>query len=324
LKSGDLPDRSDGRAIRLAYFHFAVLTNCSLKPLAVCAPRIQKAVTNRSFTMKQQHKYIDLPIDEIKPDPKQPRKDFSEDELEELGRSLGRHGQLVPIVVFEYQGKSILVDGERRWRAAQRVGLQTLRACVWDHVPSLEELSVSQVVINSARQQLSPLELLAAYEELMRSKKLTASELAELLNVSKAKITRILSLKKCSPEELKLVSEGTLSSVNAYALTRMDETERKGAVTEFVKDKSVPNTNGRKRRNCSTPIKAKARVVFELPQLVTTLVSKDKLTFESVVDAFQTLIKECKKAKGNGWDISTLAQTLRDGARAQSREAGNV
>jgi len=97
-----------------------------------------------------------IPIDEIVPNPNQPRRRFSEEELKELAESIKEFGVLQPIIVREKDGKYEIVAGERRWRAAKMAGLSRIPAVVKE--VSDEEMMILSLVENLQREDLNPVE----------------------------------------------------------------------------------------------------------------------------------------------------------------------
>ncbi len=127
-----------------------------------------------------------LPIDKIRPNPKQPRKNFDEMALEELAQSIRAHGILQPIVVRKAGSAYEIVAGERRWRAAGRAGLQEVPALVKD----LSDALTLQLALieNIQRQDLDPLEEAEAYGRLVREYNLTHEKLAEAMGKSRSTV----------------------------------------------------------------------------------------------------------------------------------------
>ena len=131
-------------------------------------------------------------LDRIIADANQPRKEFDAVALDELAASLKSRGQLQPIRVRwdEAADRYVVVVGERRWRAAQRGGLESLVCVVASGDATPEELLEDQLVENALRQDLKPVEEAKAYRQLLDSLGVSQRQLAERLHVSPQKITR--------------------------------------------------------------------------------------------------------------------------------------
>ena len=136
-----------------------------------------------------------IDIDRIVADPTQPRREFDADELAMLAGSIRDIGQTTPVTVRwdVARDRYVLIDGERRWRAAQSVGAKTLTALVEGRDLSADRLLEMQVVENALRSDLTTLEAGAAYRSLMQSWGCTQEELAARLHVSQSKVSRAIA-----------------------------------------------------------------------------------------------------------------------------------
>lgn len=157
-----------------------------------------------------------LPVHSIKPNPFQPRQQFSNEELEALAESIKMHGLLQPVLVRPKEEGYELVAGERRWRAAQLAGLTEIPAIV-RHC-SDDELLALALIENLQREDLNPLDEAQAYKVLMEKFGLTQEAIAERVGKSRTAIAntvRILTL----PEPIKqALREGKISEGHARAL----------------------------------------------------------------------------------------------------------
>ena len=112
-----------------------------------------------------QERIVEIPLDEIKPNPYQPRTHFDEEAIKELSESIKRHGLLQPVVVIEQDEGYVLIAGERRVRASRMAGFETIRAVVADIDRSrFRELALIE---NIQREALNPVELARSYKELI-------------------------------------------------------------------------------------------------------------------------------------------------------------
>jgi len=144
---------------------------------------------------------------DLAPDPDQPRRHFSEESLQELAQSMMENGQFLPLIVYRdpaNANRAIIVDGERRFRAALRCPkpMDTLEVLVLPEKPNAFELLKAQLAINQDRQSLTPAEECAAYSKLMAEGNLTQVELARELGVSSSKVSKVLSRQRIAPELL--------------------------------------------------------------------------------------------------------------------------
>jgi ParB family transcriptional regulator, chromosome partitioning protein len=159
-----------------------------------------------------------IPVADIHPNPRQPREVFDEDDMEELVASITEVGVLQPIVVRPVEGPSPyeLVMGERRWRASQRAGMQTIPAIV-RHTADTALLR-DALLENLHRSQLNPLEEAAAYEQLLDDFDCTQDELSSRIGRSRPQISNTLRLLKLPPLVQRRVASGVLSAGHARAL----------------------------------------------------------------------------------------------------------
>jgi ParB family chromosome partitioning protein len=156
-------------------------------------------------------------IEQVVPNPLQPRSYFDEEALDALTISVDQVGVLQPVLVREISpGQYELIAGERRWRAAQRAGLTSIPALVRD-ADSNESLEHA-LVENLHRENLNPLEEAAAYQQLLDEFGLKQDEVARRVGKSRSTIANTVRLLQLAPAVQKLVAEGQLSAGHARAL----------------------------------------------------------------------------------------------------------
>jgi ParB family chromosome partitioning protein len=160
---------------------------------------------------------LEVPIDSVSPNPNQPRVHFDEESLAELAASIHEIGVLQPVLARDMgDGTYQLVAGERRWRAARRAGLVTIPAIVrrTDDLSSVEQALVE----NLHRQDLTPLEEAAAYQQLIEDFGLTHEQVSSRVGKSRSTITNMLRLLSLPPIIQHLLADGRLSAGHARAL----------------------------------------------------------------------------------------------------------
>ncbi len=150
----------------------------------------------------------DLPVSSIRPNPQQPREHFDEETLASLAESIQEVGVLQPVLVRAAGEGYELIAGERRWRAARRIGLQTIPAIV--RVADDAAMLQQAIVENVQREQLNPLEEAAAYQQLIEDFSFTHDEVATRVGKSRATITNTLRLLQLPPTIQRYLKEGTL------------------------------------------------------------------------------------------------------------------
>jgi ParB family chromosome partitioning protein len=169
-------------------------------------------------------RYVEVAVHAIAANPRQPRRTFDEDTLDELAASIREVGLLQPVVVRAAgAGQYELIMGERRWRAAQRAGLTEIAAIVRD-TPDTDLLR-DALIENLHRQQLDPLEEAAAYQQLLDDFGATHEQLAQRIGRSRPHISNTLRLLNLPPAVQKRVAAGVLSAGHARALLGLGDTQ---------------------------------------------------------------------------------------------------
>ena len=169
-------------------------------------------------------RFAEIPVDAIMPNPKQPRQVFDEEALEELKTSIQEVGFLQPIVVRQLDDEKYeLVMGERRWRAAQAVGRESIPAIVRD---TRDDAMLRDALLeNIHRANLNPLEEAAAYQQLLEEFGATHEELARRIGRSRPQISNTIRLLNLPAQVQRRVAAGVLSAGHARALLSLDESE---------------------------------------------------------------------------------------------------
>jgi ParB family transcriptional regulator, chromosome partitioning protein len=161
---------------------------------------------------------VDIPLSDISPNPHQPRVHFDEQSLIELASSIAQIGVLQPVLVRPLPGEAHyeLIAGERRWRAADRAGLATIPAIVrtGNDLGSIEKALVE----NLHRQDLTPLEEAAAFQQLIEDFGLTHEQVADRIGKSRSAVSNTLRLLGLPPTVQHYLADGKLSAGHARAL----------------------------------------------------------------------------------------------------------
>ena len=158
-------------------------------------------------------KVLEISLEEIKKNPYQPRTIFNEEKLDELKESIEKNGLLQPIVVKKAVKGYYIIAGERRFRAFELLGKETIPAIVKEMTD--EEMMVFSVLENLQREDLSALEESESYKNLMDKMELTQEELAKKLGKSRPYIANSLRLLKLPTEIKNKLISGELSAAHA-------------------------------------------------------------------------------------------------------------
>lgn len=178
-------------------------------------------------------RFAELPVDAIRANARQPRQVFDDDALEELVGSIRELGVLQPIVVRDVGDGYELIMGERRWRATQQAGLETIPAIIRETDDA--DMLRDALLENLHRAQLNPLEEAAAYQQLLDDFGCTHDELATRIHRSRPQISNTLRLLRLPPLVQRRVAAGVISAGHARALLGLSD----GAAIERLAQRIV-------------------------------------------------------------------------------------
>ncbi len=180
---------------------------------------------------------VEIDLDRISPNPRQPRTVMREEALAELADSIRQHGILEPLIVTRSGSDYTLVAGERRWRAARLAGLSTVPAVVKDTSP--QQLLELALVENIQRQDLGPLEEAAAYRQLLEEHRLTQEEVARRVGKSRSTVANSLRLLNLPPAAKAALEEGRITEGHARTLLSLPTTEQQLALLASMLSEGV-------------------------------------------------------------------------------------
>ncbi len=179
----------------------------------------------------------EIDIEEIDPNPYQPRKHFDQDRLKELSSSILRHGLLQPIVVISNEDRYILVAGERRLRASKLANLEKIKAIVADI--ELDELRLRELALieNIQRENLNAIELANSYKELIEVHNITHEELSSIVHKSRSQITNTLRLLNLSDYTQDAIIKNKISQGHAKVLVSVPKDKQENLVNTIIEQK---------------------------------------------------------------------------------------
>ena len=214
-----------------------------------------------------------IPLDRIAVNPYQPRKTFDEKAIEDLTRSVREHGIVQPIVVTRTSDNRYrLIAGERRFRAAQKAGLQNVPAVIKDLLQESDALQIA-LIENIQREDLNPIEEANAYHQLHDDFGLTQEEISKRVGKERSTVANFLRLLKLPDPVKKLLASGELSMGHARALLSLDSAKKQEQLADRIVRSSL---NVRQAEVlASEPAKKKKR---EKPKDVFTRDAEEKLT----------------------------------------------
>ncbi|MBW2309799.1 MAG: ParB/RepB/Spo0J family partition protein [Deltaproteobacteria bacterium] len=187
--------------------------------------------------LEDEHGFFYCPIDAISPNPHQPRQTISDSELRELANSIKEKGIIQPILVTRTKDGFQLIAGERRWRAAQKAGLDTIPAWVRDASPS-EALELA-LVENLQRKDLNPIEEASAYQELMQRFDLTQEGLSTRIGKDRSTIANFLRLLRLPSIIQQDLIDNQLTTGHARVLVSIESPSAQRTLRDLIVKKAL-------------------------------------------------------------------------------------
>ena len=175
-----------------------------------------------------------IDISSIFANPNQPRKAFDETALRELADSIAKHGVIMPIIVNKSGDRYMIIAGERRFRASKIAGLSTVPVIIKNY--SERQIKEISLIENLQREDLNPIEAANAMRALMNDYGLTQEDLADRIGKSRPVIANTLRLLSLTPEVIKMVENGTLSSGHARTIISIPQMDQKAMADCAVKE----------------------------------------------------------------------------------------
>lgn len=204
---------------------------------------------------------LEVPISKISPNPYQPRREFTESEIQELAESIRAKGLLQPILLRKHGEGYQIVAGERRFRATKSLGRTEIAAQVRDQLSDRDMMEMA-LIENLQRVQLNPIEEALAFEALINEYGMTHEELADQMGKSRSSVTNTLRLLKLEQEVRSLIQNGKLTAGHGRALLQTDPERQVKLARRIVEDqmnvRTVEQTSSstKKKDKQDKPVKA--------------------------------------------------------------------
>lgn len=195
------------------------------------------ALFPESSTVNDEKGFFYCPVESISPNPLQPRQDFSDSELSELADSIKEKGVIQPILLTKTKDGFQLIAGERRWRAAQKAGIQKIPAWIRDASPA-DSLELA-LIENIQRKDLNPIEEAMAYQEIIQRSSLTQESLSKKVGKDRSTVTNFLRLLKLPPFIQKDIVDGQLTTGHARVLAGIDSQPSQKQIRDVIIKKSL-------------------------------------------------------------------------------------
>jgi ParB family chromosome partitioning protein len=173
------------------------------------------------FSILKDERFAELDLQDVRPNPFQPRMKFDDQTIEELARSIKETGIVQPVIVAPEEDHYKIIVGERRWRAAQKAGLRKIPVLI-RNIPKDKQLEVS-LIENIHREELNALEIAQAYQRLIDDHGYAQHELADKVGKDRSSVTNYLRLLKLPQEIQDRLTEGEITMGHARALLALEE-----------------------------------------------------------------------------------------------------
>lgn len=177
-------------------------------------------------------RWAELDIDQLRPNPDQPRMKFSQESLEELAASIKESGVIQPVVVVPEEDHYRIIVGERRWRAAQLAGLRKIPALI-RHLSREKQLEIS-LIENLQREDLNPIEIARVYQRMVEELGLTHEQIASRVGKDRTSVTNYLRLLSLPPQVQNYLMENKITMGHARALASLSEAELQVSLAEMI------------------------------------------------------------------------------------------
>jgi ParB family chromosome partitioning protein len=233
-------------------------------------------------------------VTDIEPNPKQPRRDFDEQALQELAASIKMHDLVQPVTVSKLAtGKYRLISGERRWRASKLAGLKDLPAFI--RQANDQELLELALLENLQREDLNAMEIALSYKRMMEELNHTQEEVAERMGKERSTVANYIRLLKLPPDIQVAVRKSEISMGHARALVNVDTVDRQLFIFNEIRNNglSVRQTEElvRTMYKSNTPVKDSAK---------NTLPPAYKKIEDNLASHFSTKVLLNHNKKGHG------------------------
>ncbi len=176
-------------------------------------------------------------ITKVEPDKENPRKQFSEDELQELSDSIKQYGVLNPIIVQDRKDHYEIIAGERRWRAAKLAGLKEIPVIIRHYTE--QEIAEIALIDNIQRKDLNPIEEALAYKRLLEEFNMKQDEIAEKVSKSRTAVTNSMRLLKLCPNVQQMIIDEMITEGAARALIGVEDENLQYELAQKIFDEKL-------------------------------------------------------------------------------------
>jgi ParB family transcriptional regulator, chromosome partitioning protein len=267
--------------------------------LAALIPEKQTTDNMQILESNIQQGVRNIPIEKVRANKYQPREDFNQEALDDLANSIREKGFIQPVLVRFKDNEYELIAGERRFRAAKKLGYKEIPAIIKE-ATDLDSLELS-IIENVQREDLNPIDQANAYKRLQEEFNMTQEKVADTIGKDRATVANILRLLNLPAKIQEYVSRGTISMGHARAILSLDkESEQIRLCTKVMKDDlSVRDTESYAKN--ITLKRAKSKKIGEDPNL--------NSLEQELREIFGTKVKILKSKKGGKIEIEFYSDT---------------
>jgi len=255
----------------------------------------------RDVGRRPAHGFGRVAVEQVIPDPAQPRGEFDEQSITRLAESLRSKGQLHPIHVHwsEQAQKWVIISGERRWRACRQAGLATIDCYFHEQPLSMPQILELQLIENLLREDLRPVEEARAFHALIDHHGWTGKQLAEALELPASRVSRSLALLDLPQDLQNQVDDGVIPARTAYELSKVSddmtrrEMARQSAAGTLTAARAAQVVRRRKRNQAKRPTGVKQTFYADSGWTV-KVTSKGSGTYHHIEQALLQTLEEVR------------------------------
>jgi ParB family chromosome partitioning protein len=196
-----------------------------------------QAFLSEEYGILKEERFAELDIEMLRPSPSQPRKNFDQESIDELASSIKESGVLQPIVVVPEEDYYKIIIGERRWRASQKIGLRRVPVII--RTMAREKQIEASLIENLQREDLNPIEIAAAYKNMMEELGHTQEDVARRVGKDRASVANYIRLLKLPDSIQRHVAEKKISMGHARALVALDSQDLQMEIASQIVKKSL-------------------------------------------------------------------------------------
>jgi ParB family chromosome partitioning protein len=197
-----------------------------------------QSMENKIYESATNEEIVEIPLEELRPNPYQPRKVFDEEALQDLADSIKEHGVFQPIIIKKSIKGYEIIAGERRYRASKIAGLTKIPAIIRNFTD--EQMMEIALLENLQRENLNAIEEAIAYKKMIQNLGITQEELAKKVGKSRSHVTNIIGLLRLPQEVQQLVADSKISMGHARALSKLESEEEMKALANKIIDEHLP------------------------------------------------------------------------------------